>query len=159
MAEDHYMKKHISLNLACLLIITSVILSGCTTVIVNPNNPAITTFQTTDNVLSATTTSQIMETAASANAELAEVETAAQAAAASGIGGNITAVGIGPGSLNVLAPYISGEIVGYYWINANGTVDITDAAPLTQPTSIYASPEGPYYSSTASFSTTTGQFH
>ena len=153
------MKKHIFLNLACVLIITWVIVSGCTTVIVNPNNPAMSTSQITDSVPSATPTSQTMETAASANAELAEVETAAQAAAANGNGGTIMPVGIGPGSLNVLAPYINGEIVGYYWINVDGTVDRTDGSPITQPDSVYSHPSGPYYSSTVFFNTTTGQFH
>jgi hypothetical protein len=95
---------------------------------------------------------------AAANAELAEVETAGQAAAGAIIGGILTPFGVGPGSLGALAPYISGKITGYYWILDDGSVDMTDTSPRAQPSAVYTAATGLYYLPSVVFSTTSDQF-
>ena len=67
---------------------------------------------------------------ASANTELAQVETAAQAAAGAATNGTLTAgiidqagLAAGTNAADVaIAPYITGKLVGAYWITASGTV-------------------------------------
>ena len=96
---------------------------------------------------------------AAANSELSEVVTAAQAAAA-GNGGTITAQGISPANIGTspLSSYVQGKIIGYYWVFADGSVDMTDASPSTAPTTAYTAATGPYYAGTT-WTPSTDQFH
>ena len=95
---------------------------------------------------------------AAANAELAQVQTAGQAAA-SAASGTLTAFGVRPSSEGLLSTYLSGKLVGYYWINNDGSVDETDASPSTAPSAVYTSAQGPYYAGTNGFQTSNDQFH
>ena len=96
---------------------------------------------------------------AAANSELAQIITAGQAAASAN-GGTITAQGISPANVaaSPLGPYVQGKIIGYYWVAADGSVDLTDAPPSTQPTTAYAAAAGPYYAPSMSFKPATAQF-
>jgi type IV pilus assembly protein PilA len=96
---------------------------------------------------------------AAANSELSQVITAGQAAAAAN-GGTITAQGISPANVaaSPLGTYVQGKIIGYYWVAADGSVDLTDAPPSSQPSTAYTSAAGPYYSSSMSFKPATAQF-
>jgi type IV pilus assembly protein PilA len=95
---------------------------------------------------------------AAANAELAQVQTAGQAAAAQN-GGTLTAFGVGPGTEGALSGFLSGQLTGYYWIKSDGSVDETDASPSTGPSAVYSAAAGPWYTGTAGFQTSNDQFH
>jgi type IV pilus assembly protein PilA len=91
---------------------------------------------------------------AAANSELAEVGTAGTAAASTSV---IPGAGEGiyPGHLGDLAGYISGNIVGSYWINNDGTVAGTGSVmPGAIVAAVTSAVGWPYYPGGPTFDTT-----
>jgi len=95
-----------------------------------------------------------------ANAELAEVGTAGQAAASVNL---IPTAGEGvyPGHLGDLANYISGNITGSYWINSDGSVCGTSntVVPTAVVAAVPAAAGWPYYPGGPTFQLSNAQFH
>ena len=95
---------------------------------------------------------------AAANSELAEVETAGEAAAANSTGGTLATSGLTSNTtvMGEIAPYISGSLVGTYFICPDGHVYGTNSADTT---TLYPGGVVPTYTGGGTFSTTTDQFH
>jgi type IV pilus assembly protein PilA len=93
-----------------------------------------------------------------ANAELAEIGTAGQAAAAAGTGGVITAFSLTPAdeAASALGPFLSGTIIGTYWICPDGHVYGTNA---TDNTTTYPGGVVPTYVGGPTWNAATEQFH
>ena len=73
---------------------------------------------------------------AAANSELAQIRTAGTAAAGSAANGTITAFQLTPAdyAASALGTFITGKVVGTYWINADGTVSLAGTTVSTAST-------------------------
>ena len=87
-----------------------------------------------------------------ANAELAQIGTAGQAAASAAggtmaagwTGGNATTMGDGGAAGLLLAPFVQGAVKGDYYINTDGSVDITTNLPLYPGGPTFDKPSGQF---------------
>jgi len=67
---------------------------------------------------------------AAANSELAQIQTAGQAAAADA-GGTLTAYQATPTVPGAIGTYVQGTLKGKFWVKADGSVDVTTATLCT----------------------------
>ena len=103
---------------------------------------------------------------AAANSELAQVETAGQAAAGQATAGTLTAGLLDQAALTAnttalakaISPYISGKLVGAYWINADGSVDLAATVAKTVVTGGATPAAGDPFYSNLYYDETTSQF-
>jgi type IV pilus assembly protein PilA len=89
---------------------------------------------------------------AAANAELAQVGTAGQAAAGSAAGGILTAYEATPAAPGAIGTYLQGKLKGSFWVNTDGSIDVTDQTLVKAGTAGCPDYPGLY------FDVTTGQF-
>ena len=89
---------------------------------------------------------------AAANAELAQMGTAGQAAAGSAVGGVLTAFVATPAAPGAVSTYLQGKLKGSYYVNTDGSIDVTDTTLVKAATAGCPDYPGLY------FDITTGQF-
>ena len=112
--------KNIYWVIAIILLMTTLTVYGCTSVKVQQS---VTTVQTS--------TLSRADQVQNANAEVAEVATAGKTAASKGYGRALSIPGFTSDAtvLAEIAPYIQGTLKGDYYINADGTVNVTTHPP------------------------------